>query len=93
MKRWRTVAIPLLGLVMLLSLASTALAQGDEDLPPILGGILVKIAAIVDGILDFWVVGNTLTDPLGEQLASSLAQLAHNVVNFLAEFFEVLTFG
>lgn len=80
-------------MLVLLSWPGRATAQDGEDLPPILGDVLVKIAALVDGVLNYWVSGNTLTDPYGEKLAASLATLAHNVVDFLAEFFEVLTFG
>ncbi len=93
MRRWQQISAIALGLVVLLSWAGKAMAQGGADLPPILGDVLVKIAVVIDGVLGFWVSGNTLTDPWGQQLASSLATLANNMVNFLAEFFEVLTFG
>jgi len=83
-------------LLLFVSKAGSALAQGDEDVPPVLGSVLLKLATIVDGILSMWVnstTGNTLTDPGGEQLVDYLAELAKNLVLFFADFFEVLTFG
>ena len=97
MRRWQQISAIGLGSLVLLLQAGTALAQDSSgDLPPVLGGILVKLATIVDGILNYWVnsaSGNTLTDPNGERLVSALAELARNTVLFLAQFFEVLTFG
>ncbi len=93
MKRWRTIAIVLLGLVVSLSLVGTALAQGAEDLPPIVASVLTKLGILFNGMLDFWVVGNTPTDPIGEQLVGSLGQIAVNVVDFFAWLFEPFTFG
>jgi len=93
MKRWRTIAIVLLGLVVSLSLVGTALAQGAEDLPPIVASVLTKLGILFNAMLDFWVVGNTPTDPIGEQLVGSLGQIAVNVVDFFAWLFEPFTFG
>jgi len=93
MKRWRIIVILLLSLLMSLSVAGTALAQGAEDLPPILANVLTKLAVLFDGMLDFWVVGNTLTDPIGERLVGSLGQIVMNVVDFFAWLYEPLTFG
>jgi hypothetical protein len=97
MRRWQQISAIGLGLLAFLAEASTALAQDDSgNLPPVLGGILVKLATIVDGILSVWVnsaTGNTLTDPNGERLVSALAELARNTVLFFAQFFQVLTFG
>ena len=97
MSRWQQISAIGLGLLAFLAEASTALAQDSSgNLPPVLGGILVKLATIVDGILSLWVnsaTGNTLTDPNGERMVSALAELARNVVLFFADFFHVLTFG
>ena len=97
MKRWQQISTIGLGFLAFLSEAGTALAQDSSgNLPPVLGGILVKLATIVDGILSLWVnsaTGNTLTDPAGEQFVNYLAELARNLVLFSAELFRVLTFG
>jgi len=92
MKRWRPIAAVVLGFLASLLVAGTALAQA-EDLPPILASVLTKLAVLFDGMLDFWVVGNTLTDPIGERLVGSLGQMAVNVVDFFAWLFEPFTFG
>ena len=93
MRLWQQSSAIVLSLFSLLLWTGRAWAQDGEELPPILGDVLVKIAVLVNSILGRYVSGNTLTDPWGEKLAASLATLAHNVVDFFAEFFEVLTFG
>lgn len=96
MRRWHRISGIILALFFLSSKGGSALAQGDEDIPPVLGGVLLKLAVIFDGILSMWVdseTGNTLTDPAGERFVNYLATLASNLVLFFAEFFEVLTFG
>jgi len=97
MKRWQQISAIGLGSLAFLAEASTALAQDSSgNLPPILGGVLVKLATIVDGILSLWVnsaTGNTLTDPNGTQLVNAIAELTRNVVLFFADFFHVLTLG
>jgi len=95
MRRWQQVSGITLGLLLLISEGGSALAQGDENLPPVLGDVLLKLATMFDGLLDFWVssaTGNTLTDS-GELFVNAIAELSRNVVLFFAEFFEVLTFG
>lgn len=95
MRRWQQISGITLGLLLLISEGSSALAQGDENLPPVLGDVLLKLATVFDGLLNFWVnstTGNTLTDS-GELFVSAIAELARNVVLFFAEFFEALTFG
>ena len=93
MKRWRTIAVVLVSLLLSLSLAGTALAQGAADLPPIVASVLTKLGVLFNGILDFWVVGNSPTDPIGENLVSSLGQIAVSVADFFAWLFEPFTFG
>jgi len=84
MKRGRLIAAVALGFLASLLLAGNALAQGAGPLPPILAKVLAKLAVLVDGVLGFWVTGDTLTDPLGERLVGSLGQIAVNGVDFLA---------
>jgi hypothetical protein len=96
MKRWHQISGITLGLLICILSAGSALAQGDEDIPPVLGEVLLKLAVIFDGILSLWVdsaTGNTLTHPMGERFVNYLAELAQNTVLFFAKFFEVLTFG
>jgi len=86
MKRWQRIAIGMLGPLVPLLWAGTALAQDDESSFSLLDEIIVPIMAIIDGILSYWVDGNTLTDPLGEQLVASLSQIFQELADFFAQF-------
>ena len=61
------------------------MAQGFEQLPPLVASVLTKTAVIVDQVLGHWVTGNSLTDPDGQQLVAAMAQAAVNTVHFLAQ--------
>jgi len=51
--------------------------------------IVAGIAAILDGMLSHWVEGLNLTDPLGHQLAGSLAQIVQLGADLFAQFLEI----
>jgi hypothetical protein len=51
----------------------------------ILSGILLRAATLVDQLLGYYVSGNTLTDPNGVQLASSLSTIIHNMTIFYSQ--------
>jgi len=50
--------------------------------------IVVGIAAIVDGMLSYWVEDLNLTDPRGHQLAGSLAQIVGLGADLYAQLLE-----
>jgi hypothetical protein len=83
-KRWQPIAMTLAFLLAPLSRPGTALAQGNQDMTPVLANVLAKLAILVDGVLGFWVAGGAVTDPLGERLVNSLGGIAMNVVEFVA---------
>jgi len=64
----------------------TAFAQDGDNIPSLLDEIVVPIMVIIEGILGYWVAGNTLTDPVGEQLVASLSQIVQELADFLAQF-------
>jgi len=70
--------------------AGTAFAQDSENIPSLLDDIVVPIMVIIDGILACWVVGNTLTDPVGENLAASLSQIVQELADSLGQFSLIL---
>ena len=84
MRHWRQISAIGLSLLVLVSRAETVAAQGFDDLPLVLGNVLAKSAVILDGLLGFLVVGNTLTDPKGEDVVAALGQVVVNFVNFFA---------
>lgn len=55
-----------------------------------LESIVVPILIIIDELLDYWVSGNQLTDPWGENLVSTLATIVQNVTLFWAEMSTLL---
>jgi hypothetical protein len=95
MKRWQQIGTALsLSVLALLSRADIALAQSDGNTLSILSGILVPILVLIDHLLDFWVnsvTGNTLTNPMGEEIVGWIATIIQNVTLFLAEFSTLLT--
>jgi len=70
--------------------AGTAFAQDRENLPSVLDDIVVPIMVIIDAILGCWVAGNTLTDPLGEDLAASLSGNVQELADSLGQFSLIL---
>ena len=85
MKRWKTIAVILSGVVLVLWLPGKALAQdAGLGVADVLADVVTKLAVLVDGVLAYWVEGGTLTDPLGERLVGSLGQISTNTADFLA---------
>ena len=85
MKRWQWAALVMLVWLGLVSERGTALAQ-DGQMPSILSDVLVPILVIINEMLGHFVVGNTLTDPAGEDLVASLSTIVHYMADFLAQF-------
>jgi len=80
---WPIAAVAVLLALMVLG-SGEASAQGFDDLPPVLADVLARSSVIVDSLLGFFVSGNTLTVPQGEQLVSSLGQIVINFTHFAA---------
>jgi hypothetical protein len=59
----------------------------------ILSGILLRVAGLIDTLLSYSVSGNTLTDPSGVQLASSLSTIIQNMTTFCAQLSLLLLHG
>jgi hypothetical protein len=91
MRRWQRMGLVLVCSLMALSRAGTAQAQGGGSSLSILSDVLVKVFVIVDEVLGFFVSGNALTDPKGEDLAAALATIVHNIMDFVAQFSILLT--
>ncbi len=85
MKRWHIAAAAIITSLPLLLLPGSALAQGFEQLPPAAASVITKTAFIIDQVLGRWVLGNSLTDPQGQELVTALAQAAVHTVHFLAQ--------
>ena len=51
--------------------------------------IVAGIAALLDGMLSYWVEDLNLTDPLGHQLAASLAQIVQLGADLYAQLLEI----
>ena len=90
MKVWQEIAAALsLSLLMPWLSSSTALAQATNQPVSILSDILVPILVIIDKLLDYWVnsiSGNSLTDPWGTGLVTSLATIIQQMTTFFAQF-------
>ena len=90
MKVWQKIAAALsFSLLMPWLGSSTALAQDDNPSVSILSDILVPILVIIDKLLDYWVnsiSGNSLTDPWGTGLVSSLATIIQQMAKVYAQF-------
>jgi len=86
MKSWQRVAIGMLSPLVTLWWAGTAFADDSQNIPSLLDEIVVPIMVIIEGILGYWVAGNTLTDPVGENLVASLSQIVQELADFLAQF-------
>jgi len=84
MKRWQVTATVLLPLLVSLVVASQARAQSFPHLVNQVAVVTVKYCSLVDGLLGYWVQGNSLTTP-GHYLVGALAQTAVNTVHFLAQ--------
>jgi hypothetical protein len=84
-KRRQVIAALLIAVILLLVIAFPALAQGFEDLPPVLAAVISKTGVFVNQVLGHWANGNDLT-PQGVQLAGAIAQTVVNTVHFLAQF-------
>ena len=84
MTRWRQIVAMAMCMALVSARPSAALAQGFDDLPPVVAGVIAKIGVLVDGVLGFLVAGNTLTDPKGEDVVAALGQVVVNFVNFFA---------
>lgn len=85
MKRWQVIAAILFPLLLTISLAAVARAQGWEQAPTQLAAVISKAAVLADGLLGHWVSGANLTSPAGEQLVAALAHAAVYTVHFFAE--------
>jgi hypothetical protein len=84
-KRRQVIAALLIAVTLLLIVTVPALAQGFQDLPPVLAAVISKTGVFVNQVLGHWVSGNELT-PQGVQLAGAIAQTVVNTVHFLAQF-------
>jgi len=87
----RVAALSLLGLLAPLVYAGTALAQTSGNVSSVLSDISVRLLVIIDSFLGYFVSGNTVTDPKGEDLVAALAGIASNLADFLAQFSTLLT--
>lgn len=85
MKSWQRIAIILFCVLIPLSRAGTALAEGSDHTSDVFSWVLAKIAALVDNLLDYWVSGNALTDPMGEGLASAIASIVQSLTVLFAQ--------
>ena len=91
MKRWPLIAwTALLSFLASLGWGGVALAQEGNETRDILSQVVVPILVIVRGTLDYFVVGNTLTDPKGEQVTMSLATIIHWMVLWVSELTTLL---
>jgi len=84
MKRWQVISAIGLPSLMSLVVASQARAQSFPYLVNQVAVVTVKYCTLVDGLLGYWVRGNSLTTP-GHYLVGALAQTAVNTVHFLAQ--------
>ena len=85
MRGWQQVSAIGAVLLMLHSTAGAARAQSYDYLPPLVASVLAKLGVLTDNLLGALVVGNTLTDPKGQNVAAAVAQIVVNFVNFFAE--------
>ena len=92
MSRWQAAACLLLSSALAALMGGgKALAQGGDGSLSVLSDVLVKVLVIIDDVLGFFVVGNALTAPRGEDLVASLATLLHQFTDFVAQFSLLLT--
>jgi len=92
MKSLHRIAIAsLLGLVAPLVYTGTASAQTSGSASSVLSDITVRVLVIIDSLLGYFVSGNALTEPKGEDLVGAFAGIASNLADFLAQFSTLLT--
>ena len=92
MKSLRRIAVTsVLGLLAPLVYTGTASAQTGGSASSILSDISVRLLVIIDSLLGYFVSGNTLTEPKGEDLVGAFAGIASNLADFLAQFSTLLT--
>jgi len=81
MKSWQKASFILLCFLNIVCFPAPALAQNAQTIPPTVASILVKISVLFDGILSYWVSGNTLTEPLGTELVEAIRQIILTAVD------------
>lgn len=84
MKRWQAISAVALSLLILLLLATPALADDFDQIPPELAAIISKFGVLIDGVLGHFVLGNDLTSG-GQELVGAVGQVVHNTVHFFAQ--------
>ncbi len=47
--------------------------------------VLIKLSAIMNGMLSYWVEGNALTDPRGETLVSGMVAIIERLTEFYSQ--------